>query len=270
MRILSSLIKNNDSLKEKTVLITGASSGIGASIAIELAKQKSILILTGRNQQRLEDVKEQCQHYSSSVYTYQMDLLDINQVDQVLDELLSHHKIDVFMNNAGIGLTEYFIKNTYQSIEQLFQVNVLSMMYLSQKVAIHMIDNGGGHIFHTASVAGKVPTPKTAVYSASKAAIIAFSNAIRMELASYHIKVTTINPGPVDTRFFDNIKSGQDYLQKVKPFVLSSETVAKKIVATIGSSRRELTVPISMKVGSLLYQLAPTMADKIVTALFKK
>lgn len=271
MKSLLTYLKKPPTLRGQTVLITGASSGIGEEIARQAAEKEATVILVGRHQGRLTAVKEACEQMSGhKAYMYQMDLIDINQVDDVLSSILSAHQVDVLMNNAGYGITELFLENDYQEIEKIFQVNVLSLMYITQRVALHMVDNDGGHLFHTASIAGKVATPKTAVYSATKAAVIAFSNALRVELAPHNVKVTTINPGPVDTRFFERMGSGQHYLEKIEHFMLSSEKVASKIVNTIGYSKREITLPLSMKLGSMLYHVMPTVGDKILQTLFNK
>lgn len=271
MQSLFSFVQASPSLKGQTILITGASSGIGEQIAKQVAAKEATVILTGRHYGRLSAVKEACeQACGHKAYMYQLDLADIDQVDKVLSTILEQHRVDVLMNNAGYGMTELFVENKYQDIEKLFQVNVLSLMYVTQRVAIQMLDHGGGHLFHTASMAGKVATPKTAVYSATKAAVIAFSNALRVELAPYNIHVTTINPGPVDTRFFERIGSGKQYLERVERFMLSSEEVASKVVASIGHAKREITVPWSLKLGNALYHVMPSVGDKILQTLFSK
>lgn len=258
-------------LGKQTFLITGASSGIGEQIAVEAARKNATLIIVGRHEKRLEDVKHHCQQYTTNdVITYSIDLEDINQVAHMLNDILATHRIDVLINNAGIGRTDWFIEHTYEEIEHLFQVNVLSMMHITQVVADHMIRHGGGHVFHTASVAGKVATPKTAVYSATKAAIIAFSNALRVELSPFQIMVTTINPGPVNTRFFERNGVRKDYLNRVKPFIITSESIAKRVMQSVGYPDREITMPWTLHIGSILYQICPTLGDRLLSRWFNK
>src|SRR5699024_12134924 len=105
---------------------------------------------------------------------------------------------------------------------------LLGLMYISKMFAASFVDRQKGHIIQIRSIAGKVPTQKTAVYSASKAAVLSFTDTMRQELKTHHVFVTTINLGPVDTDFFQKVDTDPSYLKKVKPFMLSEEAVSKK------------------------------------------
>ncbi|GEK88125.1 hypothetical protein SAMN04488100_10139 [Alkalibacterium putridalgicola] len=260
------------SLKDKTVWITGASSGIGEALAYGLAEEGAILILSARRKEELERVKQECvRRYDAQVIVCPLDVSDRSEIDRVMDILYSKlDKIDVLINNAGYGHTENFIDYDFSKVENMFKVNVLGLMYMSQQVAGKMADRRSGHIINIASIAGKIATPKSAVYSSSKFAVIGFSDALRLELRKHNIKVTTINPGPVDTAFFDTFDPEGSYLERVEPFVLTPEKVAEKTIAVIGTNKREVNIPKLLEVSSKFYSLFPVLGDFFVEHVFDK
>lgn len=259
-------------LTGKTVFITGASSGIGEEMAYEAARQGANLVLAARREEKLNSVKQKCENLSGiSASVFKLDVSDPDSIIQTVDKIIEQTgTIDVLINNAGFGFTNDFLTFDMKKAESLFRVNVLGLMYITQLVALHMAKNQAGHIFNVGSIAGKAATPKTAVYSASKFAVIGFSNALRLELRPLNIKVTTVNPGPVDTDFFDQFDPEGDYLGKVKLFVLTPEKVAKKTIDAIGKNKREINLPGILSSASYFYQLFPRIGDFLTIKLFDK
>lgn len=259
-------------LKGKVIMITGASSGIGESLAYEAAKNGATLILSARRENKLKEVKEQCNKISASeVYIYPLDMSDPDAIEETMVKIEnSIGKIDVLINNAGFGHTEEFMTYDLNKAENMFRVNVLGVMYLSQLAAIQMADSRSGHIINVGSIAGKIATPKSAIYSASKFAVIGFSNALRLELKPLNIKVTTINPGPVDTAFFDEFDPSGSYLERIGRFVLTSDEVAEKTIKIIGTNKREVNLPFSLSVAAKLYSLFPALGDYLILNQFDK
>jgi short-subunit dehydrogenase len=141
-------------------------------------------------------------------------------------------------------------------------------MYVTQLVAIKMADKEQGHIINIASQAGKMATSKSSIYSATKFAVIGYSNALRLELKQIGITVTTVNPGPIDTNFFDIADQSGTYLEKVGNMVLSSKSVAERIAKLIGTNKRELNLPYSMELASKFYTLFPKTGDFLALKLF--
>ncbi|MER2064120.1 MAG: SDR family oxidoreductase [Alkalibacterium sp.] len=260
------------SLKDKIVWVTGASSGIGEELAYGLAERGAVLILSARRKEELERVKKECvRRFGAKVIVCPLDVSSRKEIDRVVDVLYSKlDKIDVLINNAGYGHTEEFIDYDFSKVEDMFRVNVLGLMYMTQQVAVKMTAQGSGHIINIASIAGKIATPKSAVYSSSKFAVIGFSDALRLELRKYKINVTTINPGPVDTAFFDTFDPEGSYLERVAPFVLTPEKVAEKTIAVIGTSKREVNLPKLLEVSSKFYSLFPDIGDFLVEHVFDK
>lgn len=259
------------SLLGRTAVITGASSGIGEAVAYALAKQQAGLILVARRQEKLEQIAQVCRQYTSQkVEVIATDMADQHQVSQLIDQLEQIGRVDILLNAAGYGIFKHATDFTTDEIHHMFEVNVLGLMQLSQGVAKMMQQRRRGHIINIASQAGKIATPKSAIYSATKFAVIGFSNALRLELQPYGIAVTTINPGPVATNFFDIADQSGEYLKNVGRHVMKTEVVAQHIMAIIQQPRREVNLPFSLAAASKLYALCPTLGDKLIVKLFNK
>lgn len=259
-------------VKGKVVWVTGASSGIGEELAYQLAQKGATLILSARRVDKLNEVRDRCRNeYNAMAVVYPLDMTDLNAIDRAAAYLVSKFtQIDILINNAGFGHTQSFLDYDIKKAERMFQVNVLGLMYLSQLVGKNMRGRKDGHIVNVASVAGKVATPKSAVYSASKFAVTGFTNALRMELAPHNIKVTAINPGPVDTAFFDEFDPSGEYLNNVSSVVLTSEYVVKKTLKAIEANKREINLPKALAIGSKFHTLMPALGDFIIRTSFDK
>lgn len=259
-------------LKNKTILITGASSGLGEAIAYEAAKKDASLILCARNMGKLQKVSMTAQSMTEGTVTIkQLDISDYTSVDNLVNYLETENIIvDVLVNNAGVGIFKTFTETTQEEIELMFSVNVLGLMTLTQKIALNMIENKKGHIINIASQAGKMATPKSSVYAATKFAVIGFSNALRLELKPFGVHVLTVNPGPMRTAFFDTADPTGEYLKQVSAFVTEPDKLAKKVVDNFGKSKREINTPWIMEVGSICYTLFPRLGDFLAGGLFNK
>lgn len=259
-------------VKGKIIWITGASSGIGEELAYQLAAKGAVLILSARSTDKLAAVKAVChEKYGAQVIVYPLDVSDLSAIEKAVSHLTSKlGQIDVLINNAGFGHTETFVDYDFSKVENMFRVNVLGLMYLSQLVARQMIIQKSGHILNVASIAGKIATPKSAVYSATKFAVIGFSNTLRLELKEHNVNVTTVNPGPVDTAFFDEFDPSGAYLENVSSVVLTAEHVANQTIKAIGTSKREVNLPKLLGAASKLYTLFPSISDSIIRTAFNK
>lgn len=263
---------SSNKLENQVVFITGASSGLGEQIAYFSAKQNATLVITARSEELLSKVAKRCTSYTNNVVaSFVMDVTDRQQVKEVISTVEQHYgKIDILVNNAGFGLFEEFIKFDLQVAEEMFQVNVLGLIHLTKLVACQMATKGSGHIINIASQGGKMATPKSTIYSATKFAVIGFSNALRLELKPHGIYVTTVNPGPIRTNFFKRADQSGDYLASVKSFALEPELVGKRIVQSMGKNKREINLPWFMELGSRLYCLFPKVGDYFSGTIFNR
>ncbi len=258
-------------LLNQTIVVTGASSGIGKDVAVNAAKCGGNVILIARNEEKLLQVKNECIRVGAENAQHEYLSIDMSDPDQIssgvkkIFELTDN--VDVLVNAAGFGDFSNYMETDFGKIEKMFRVNVLGLMLMTRLVASHMIDQGIGHIFNVGSMAGKITTPKSAAYAATKAAVIAFSDGLRLELKPFGIYVTTINPGPVKTNFFNVADHSGNYLDSVKYFVLDPDQLAWEIVKTFGRNKREINRPRYMELAAVLYKLAPSLGDYFAATL---
>ena len=209
----------------RTILITGASGGLAQEMVKLLPEDR--LILLGRNQEKLEKL------YAShpQAECIEIDITDSSAVQDLVEELYQRYgQIDILVNNAGYGIFEEFDQITNEQIHAMFEVNTFALMQLSRLMGAHMKEAGKGHIVNIVSMAGLVATAKSSLYSATKFAAIGFSNALRLELMPFGVHVTTVNPGPIRTTFFDQADPDRSYVKAVDRYILEPDFVAKKIV----------------------------------------
>ncbi|MTI38735.1 SDR family NAD(P)-dependent oxidoreductase, partial [Fulvivirga lutimaris] len=205
--------------------ISGATSGIGKATAELLAQNNFRLILTGRRKDRLEALSNTLSN-QTEVYTTSFDIRDKEAVFKAIKELPAEWKqIDVLINNAGNahGLGPIHEGNV-EDWDAMIDINVKGLLYLTKAITPSMIERESGHVVNIGSIAGKEVYPNGNVYCASKHAVDAINNGMRMDFNPYGIKVTAINPGLVETEFSlvrfkgdeqraDNVYKGFDALQ---------------------------------------------------------
>ncbi len=192
------------SLKNKIVFITGASSGIGAACAQQFAQQGAKLLLCSRQIDKLKQLGEQIQkEYHVDVFCFQLDVTQLTQVKTEIEKLPTAWKtIDVLINNAGLAAGLDTIQDgNIQDWEDMINTNVKGLLYITKEILPGMIARNAGHIINLGSIAGHYVYPKGAVYCATKYAVNVLSNGLRMDLFGTKIRVTSVDPGAVETNF---------------------------------------------------------------------
>jgi hypothetical protein len=187
-----------------TVLITGASSGIGREIARQLAWRARTLVLVARREERLEDLRDEllARNPTLGVVVERCDLAHPDEVDTLLDSLRGNLiQVDVLVNNAGLGDYGLYEQESWSRIHQMLQVNVMAPVLLTHRLLRRMVERGRGGILNIGSGGGRVFVPGMAVYSGTKHFLDGFTEALRLELAGTGVVVTLVAPGPVDTEF---------------------------------------------------------------------
>jgi len=220
----------------KTALITGATSGIGRATAHEFAKHGINLILCGRRQERL-DVLEHALERLTDVVTLNFDVRDKIEVKKAMDSIPDKFKqIDILINNAGNahGL-DPIQQGRLDDWDAMMDINVKGLLYVSKAVIPGMTDLQSGHIVNIGSSAGKEVYPKGNVYCASKHAVLAITEGMRIDLNPFGIKVSSVNPGLVETEFSKVRFKGDPKADSVyKGFkALQAEDIAEIIYFTI-------------------------------------
>ncbi len=209
-------------------LITGATSGIGKSTAIEFAKHGYDLIITGRRQERLTEIKADLQQkYNSKVLDLCFDVRDEKQVEAAINSISTEFKkIDVLVNNAGLAAGLAPIQDgKLAHWEQMIDTNIKGLLYITKHVSKLLIENKKGHIINVGSIAGKEVYANGNVYCATKHAVDALNKGMRVDLLPHGIKVSAVNPGMVETEFsivrFDGdeerAKKVYENIQPLKP-----------------------------------------------------
>jgi 3-hydroxy acid dehydrogenase/malonic semialdehyde reductase len=217
----------------RTIFITGATSGFGEACARKFAASGDHLILTGRRSERLEKLKQELGE-KVQVLPLVFDVQDRDAVFAAVAGLSEKwRKIDVLINNAGLALgRDYFEEGSLEDWETMIDTNVKGLLYVSKAVLPLLIATGNGHIINLGSVAGKEVYEKGNVYCGSKFAVDAISKSMRIDLLRHGIKVTAVHPGAADTEF-SSVRFKGDETQARKIYEgytpLSAEDVADTI-----------------------------------------
>ncbi|OLN23294.1 oxidoreductase [Domibacillus antri] len=248
----------------KTVVITGASSGLGAELAKEAVSAGYRVVLIARRLDRLEQIKKELGE-SDNVRIFQADVTDRAALKSIFHDI---GRVDVLINNAGVGYFAWAHEVKPEETAEMINVNVTGLIQCTELVIPQMIERKNGHIINIASMAGKLATPKSAVYAATKHAVLGFTNSIRMELGRSNVYVTAINPGPIATPFFEKADPEGTYLKKASKLMLNPAEVARKTVAVIGRPVREVNIPKWMAAGSVIHTLFPGTVERLARKAF--
>jgi 3-hydroxy acid dehydrogenase/malonic semialdehyde reductase len=191
-------------LKGKIAFITGASSGIGAATALAFAAEGARLLLAARRAGKLADVASRAlEHGAEAVYSIDLDVRHRHAVQTAIDELPPEwSQIEILVNNAGLcrGLDKLYLGKA-EDWEEMIDTNVKGLLYVSRAVVPGMVVRGRGHVVNIGSTAGELPYPGGSVYCASKAAVRSLNDGLRQDLLSTPVRVTSIDPGTVETDF---------------------------------------------------------------------
>ncbi|MGN7360092.1 SDR family NAD(P)-dependent oxidoreductase [Paenibacillus sp. SAF-054] len=255
-------------LENKIVVITGASSGIGRLTAQMLSSEGAVPILAARSRDKLE---EAASDIAGKHAIQTLDVTNTDQVKQAMEEIIQEHgRIDILVNNAGYGKFESALDMPPEEFQRMMDVNYMGIVRCTKAVLPHMLERRSGHIVNIASMAGKIGTAKSTAYTATKHAVLGFSNALRQELRETGITVSTVNPGPIDTPFFDIADPSGGYVSSVEWLMMKPEHVARKIVKLMKTGREELNLPLKAAAAMRLYQLFPRLSDKLTYRMMNK
>ncbi|WP_217972381.1 SDR family oxidoreductase [Staphylococcus xylosus] len=197
-------------LKNKVAIVTGASSGIGASIAETLSQHGVKVVLTGRNETRLSDVAKQLRENSQSeIDTHIVDVTQKDEVAKLVKETENKFgRVDILVNSAGLMLSSAITDGDVEAWENMIDVNVKGTLYGINAVLPIFLNQSTGHIINIASISGFEVTKQSTLYSASKAAVHTITQGLEKELAKTGVRVTSISPGMVDTPLSGNTDWG--------------------------------------------------------------
>lgn len=252
----------------KSIIITGASSGIGMELAKQLATQGANLTLAARNVEKLNDLSTLCRSLGGMAIAVQTDVCEPDQCKHLIENAVeAYSRIDMLINNAGITMWARLEEITDLSIfEKIIHVNYLGSVYCTF-YALPFIKHTRGQIVGISSLTGKAGVPTRTGYAASKHAMVGFFDSLRVELRGTGVGVTMIYPGFVDTgvqaRGFgpDGKPLGRNPLQVDK--VMTTEECARIALRAIKARRREEVMTLRGKLGQWLKLIAPGLVDRI-------
>lgn len=256
------------SMKDQSVIITGASSGIGKELALRYAKEGAWLTLAARNKEKLEEVAESCRKSGCKALAIPTDVSDVEQCERLIDNCVNEFgKIDVLVNNAGITMWSYFDQvKDLTILEKVMQVNYFGSVYCTH-YALPYLKKSKGRLVGVSSLTGKTGVPTRSGYGASKHAMAGFFDTIRIELKEAEVSVTMIYPGFVSTEVRQQAMGGDGKPIGKSPVkedkVMTVEKCVDLMIPVIASRKRELVMTFRGKMGMWLKLIAPRLVDRI-------
>jgi hypothetical protein len=256
----------------KTVLITGASSGIGAKTAEFLASKGFTVLLVARRKEKLTTLVDQITSHGGKAHFFEVDL----SIEQARIELINtlekeNQQPDILINNAGFGWYGHFETMNWQTGKDLIGVNIEAVAHLTHLVLPGMLQRGYGHIINMGSVAGKLPEQGIALYSSSKAFMDAFTTSLYRELRGSHVTVSVARLGPIQTEFFDAARSHENGGNvPAEKLAIPAEVVARGIYRLITHPHKVVYIPWYLSVSPLLEILFSGIIDLVGPLLLGK
>jgi short-subunit dehydrogenase len=263
-----------NSLHEKVVLITGASSGFGADAARLFAKEGCKVVLAARRLEKLQALAAAIQNEGGEAFAIPVDLNERAEIDVMVQTALDlYGQIDILFNNAGFGGVNWFEKlKPERHIETMIRVNLIGTMLVTYAVLPHMLARREGHIINMCSVAGLISSPLITTYSASKHGVRAFTDALRREVTPFGIKVSGIYPGPAATEFGSQLEKTRtrETVNRIINVRMTSAYVARRVLDVAKRPRRTLVIPWWFRVITTFDTLFPVVVDWILYRFSKK
>ena len=254
--------------KNKVVVITGASSGIGEAAALKFSKKGAKIVLVARRKDKLLEVENKIKEFSQSTLVCQCDVSNKEEVDLMSKIVLDKFgRIDILVNNAGFIIYGQVNQLLTEEIISQMETNYFGMIYCTKAFLHKMLEQHSGHIVNVASVGASFSIPGFASYCATKYAMLGFSEGLYHELVGTGVGLTVVSPFFVRTPLLDNIFHPSKSSTNMS---ISSETVAKAILKASNSPRLEIVVPSIVRVGIWFKQTFPYFINPIIGSIFRK
>ena len=262
------------SFKNKNIVITGAASGIGKSLANEFAKEGARLILSDLNIESLESHAYELKKNNIEVSTYYADVSNYESMKDFSSKVLrDHNDIDVLVNNAGVNLMDRFTDGDLDDFKWLMDVNFWGTVYGVNVFLQNLLSREDAHIVNISSILGLMSLPGQAAYNSSKAAIKGFTESLKMELAGTSVDVTCIHPGGVKTNIALNARAGNTVSKETRNKLITefdklsyttSKSAAQQILKGIKSNKRRVMMGIDAKIADILVRTFPGCYETIM------
>src|SRR6266498_1895195 len=259
-------------LKDKVVLITGASSGFGAAAAKRFAQEGCKIVLAARRIERLEEMANEMKARGGDSLPIAVDVTQPAQIETLVNAAVNHYgRIDILFNNAGFGRLDWFeMLDPVKDIQAQITVDLLGVIWTARAVLPQMYKQGSGHIINMSSLAGWAAPPLYTVYSAAKFGVRGFTEALRREAAPLGVKVSAIYPGSDATEFQTHI-GGNKAKQRFKTpawLALTADDVGRAVVSLAKRPRRSLFLPWVMAFSIFVNSHFMGLSDSVQTRAF--
>jgi len=256
----------------KTVIVTGGAAGIGRGIVEALADCGAIVYAADVNEAGLDALAISV----PGVIPVKLNVSQRQDFQRVIDQVLADHgRLDIIINNAGIGLAGDFNDTSMADLEKITNANLWSVIYGTKLAYAHMIKQGYGHIVNVSSSGGAMPVPNQSMYSGLKHAVLGFSHSLREEAANYGVKVSVVLPGLVKSDMWESAINVKDYNLKksmentgLKP--ITARDAAEAILKGIIANDRSIIFPGINRVTLWLYRLMPNILTRFFVAPLAK
>jgi len=258
-------------VSDKTIWITGASSGIGAALARGLAARGARLILSARSADRLEAVRQACSVPDDHLCLV-MDLADQAAIEAAWSSLRQiPREVDILINNAGMTQRARVAETRMEVYRLLLEVNFMAAVHLTKKVLPGMLERGSGQIVAVSSLMGKFASPQRSGYAAAKHALQGFMDALRAEVHDAGIRVLVASPGFVNTDVSRNALRGDGSLHgrmdPAQAAAISAEKCAEQIIAAMAKGCAEVFPGGKERIGLLLQRLSPALLRRVMRSI---
>ncbi|MGH3088967.1 MAG: SDR family NAD(P)-dependent oxidoreductase [Rubrobacteraceae bacterium] len=255
----------NRTLTDKTAIVTGASSGIGEATARELSDRGASVVLAARAAEKLEALERSIVAAGGRALAVETDVSDRASVEAMVEKTMREFgRVDALVNNAGLGLSGRVAELKAEDLRDVFEINVIGALNCVQAALPAM--ERGGRIINVSSVVGLRAIPMVGGYSASKFALNALSDALRVELASRGITVTTVYPGTTRTSFRENSRRTKDEKRGWRPSGVPPEKVAGKIARAAEKGPRDVFVSLHDRLFVAAVSHFPGLTDRALRA----
>lgn len=259
----------------RTVIVTGAASGIGREIARQTAAAGAIVLVTDVAPE-IDDAVSEITAAGGRAEAMKLDVSDRDQVAAAIDKVVAEHgRLDYIFNNAGVAIFGEFEIVTLDDWDKIIDVNLKGVAYGSKLAYDQMVKQGGGHIVNTASVAGLVPVPLQSHYVATKHALVGMGKTLELEAAKHNIGITTYCPAFINTGMFENntfrgTMEGTDARKLVPIKPLSTEKAVRPLLEGVAKGKSIVIVPFYGKLGWWLERYAPWLAKQQHRLMFRE
>ena len=254
-------------MSKPVIIITGASSGIGAATARRLAQEQACLTLSARREGRLRELAKEVEALGSEALTVTTDVTRRADIDRMVQATLERWgRVDVLLNNAGVSFDEPLVELAPENVRAEVAVNLIAVIECAQAVLPAMLRQKSGHIINVASIEGLIATPGSSVYCATKFGVFGFSDALRRQLSNSGVHVSAVCPGYTPSEITPRLKAIVDGSPEAvhHPGLMPTAYVADQIAKLVRHPRRMLVLPHSWNMLVTTAFLFPGLADRLV------